>query len=99
MKMWMPLKRAVPVMAALGAGIAPAGCSATHVGESWQCPLAQGASCDSVAAADPAVPDAEAERKPVLRNPLYHVRGAVRPEVPPAARPCDAGCGGFDPLA
>ena len=93
--------RIVPVPAALVAivlgAFALAGCSATHVGESWQCPLAQGGSCDSVAAADPAVPDAAA-RKPVLQNPLYEVRGAERPEAPPARR-CDAGCGGFDPFA
>lgn len=30
----------------------------THVGESWQCPLAQGSSCATVAEADPAVPAA-----------------------------------------
>ena len=83
-------------LAALAGGLALAGCSATHVGESWQCPLAQGASCDSVAAADPAVPDSAATREPVLRAPLYEVRGAA--DAPPAARPCDAGCG-FDPLA
>ncbi len=93
--------RIVPVPAALVAivlgAFALAGCSATHVGESWQCPLAQGGSCDSVAAADPAVPDATA-RKPVRRKPLYEARGAERPEAPPARR-CDAGCGGFDPFA
>ena len=93
--------RIVPVPAALVAivlgAIALAGCSATHVGESWQCPLAQGGSCDSVAAADPAVPDAAA-RKPVLLKPLYEVRGAERSDAPPARR-CDAGCGGFDPFA
>ena len=93
--------RIVPVPAALVAivlgAIALAGCSATHVGESWQCPLAQGASCDSVAAADPAVPDAAA-RKPVLLKPLYEVRGAERPDASPARR-CDAGCAGFDPFA
>ena len=93
--------RIVPVPAALVAivlgAFALAGCSGTHVGESWQCPLAQGGSCDSVAAADPAVPDAAA-RKPVRRKPLYEVRGAERPDATPARR-CDAGCGGFDPFA
>ena len=92
--------RIAPVLAALVTAMALAGCSATHVGESWQCPLAQGASCDSVAAADPAVPGAGAERRPVLREPLYGVRGTGSSEAPPPARPCDAGCGtGFDPFA
>ncbi len=43
-----------PPMAATA--LALAGCAATHVGEDWQCPLAQGARCMSVAAADPMVP-------------------------------------------
>ena len=90
--------RSAPALAALAAAIALAGCSATHVGESWQCPLAQGAECDSVAAADPAVPDAEA-REPVPRAPLYEARGGERPEAPGRTRPCEAGCGGFDPFA
>ena len=42
--------------AALIAALALAGCSATHVGDDWQCPLAQGKVCASVFAADPAVP-------------------------------------------
>ena len=92
--------RSAPVLAALVAAMALAGCSATHVGESWQCPLAQGASCDSVAAADPAVPGARADQRPELREPLYRVRGTESSEAAPPARPCDAGCGaGFDPFA
>ena len=92
--------RIAPVLAALVTAMALAGCSATHVGESWQCPLAQGASCDSVAAADPAVPGAGADQRPVLREPLYRVRGTESSEAAPPARPCDAGCGaGFDPFA
>ena len=39
------------------AALVLAGCSSGHVGEDWQCPLAAGGSCASVAAADPAVPD------------------------------------------
>ena len=44
---------AVPalVLAVLGVG----GCGATHVRDAWQCPLAQGTACTSVAEADPAV--------------------------------------------
>ncbi len=92
-------RTAISVFASVAA-LTLAGCSATHVGESWQCPLAQGASCDSVAAADPAVPGAGAERRPVLREPLYRVRGTESSEAPPPARSCDAGCGaGFGPFA
>ena len=45
-----------PLMAVC-AVLALAGCAATNVGEDWQCPLAQGTQCTSVAAADPAVKD------------------------------------------
>ena len=92
-----PRRAAGPVPAALAGMLALAGCSATHVGESWQCPLAQGAQCTSVAAADPAVPGAGAGEAPVPRAPLYEAR---EPE-PPVAAPmpaCDAGCTGLDPL-
>ncbi len=46
-------RQALPalVLAVLGLG----GCGATHVGDAWQCPLAQGTACTSVAEADPAV--------------------------------------------
>ena len=91
-----PRRAAGVVLAAMAGMLALAGCSATHVGESWQCPLAQGAECTSVAAADPAVPDAAGEA-PVLRAPLYEARGSEPPAAP--APPCDAGCAGFDPLA
>ena len=37
------------------AALALTGCAATHIGEDWQCPSAQGARCVSVAAADPAL--------------------------------------------
>lgn len=43
------------LLLAAGALLALAGCGASHVGETWQCPLAQGAQCTSVAGADPAV--------------------------------------------
>ena len=41
-----------PAMMAF-ATLALAGCAATHIGEDWQCPPAQGVRCVSVAAADP----------------------------------------------
>ena len=53
-----PRRAAVP--AAALAALLLAGCSATHVGDAWQCPLPKGGSCGSVAEADPAVPDTRA---------------------------------------
>ncbi len=50
-----PRRLAIP--AASIAAMVLAGCSSGNIGESWQCPLADTGSCDSVAAADPAVPD------------------------------------------
>ena len=94
------LKRPLPAMIVLGA-LALGGCSGTNVGSSWQCPLARGGTCDSVAGADPAVsqaasaPDAAPADRMTIREPLYRVRGA-RPE--PAAQPCEGGCD-FDPFA
>ena len=52
------VKRSLWVCGAAVTGLLLAGCSATHVGESWQCPLAQGSSCATIAEADPAVPAA-----------------------------------------
>ncbi len=84
----------MPAAVVIGA-LALAGCSSGNIGESWQCPLAKGGSCDSVAAADPAVPDAGG--RTVLGEPLWLVRGSA-----PEARSetvCTAGCGGgFDPF-
>ena len=72
------------------------GCSSGHIGETWQCPLAEGGSCDSVAAADPAVPAATGGT--VLGEPLWRVRGD-EPSIP-AQTSCAMDCdGGFDPFA
>ena len=79
------LKPPLPAMIVLGA-LALGGCSGTNVGSSWQCPLARGGTCDSVATADPAVPqaasapDAAPADGMTIREPLYRVRGA-RPDV------------------
>ena len=105
-----PRRLAIRSAALIGA-MALAGCSSGHIGESWQCPLAKGGSCDSVAAADPAVP-VMADRT-VLKEPLWRVRDSA-PEAPPArgepapaSEPggqametaCKADCGGgFDPF-
>ena len=106
-------RRAVP--AAALAALLLAGCSSGHVGESWQCPLADTGTCDSVAAADPAVPDAGAARTTVLAEPLWRAQSTRQPNAPPAREPapdairgpgqavetpCDAACdGGFDLFA
>ena len=84
---------AIPLAAAL------AGCAATHVGDDWQCPLAQGEVCTSIAAADPAVvPEAE---PPALatRTPLYRTSdtqaAAPETETGTETRPCAEGCNPF----
>ena len=88
--------RALP--AAAIAALLLAGCSSGHVGESWQCPLADAGTCDSVATADPAVPDMNAVRDTVLGEPLWRVQDTEHPSQP-AGTPCEADCGGFDPFA
>ncbi len=94
-------KRA-PRLAAISAAMAAmllAGCSTGHIGESWQCPLAEGGTCDSVAAADPAVPDPKAAGTAVLAEPLWRVRGDELAGGS-AETPCATACGeGFDPFA
>ena len=78
----------------LGA-LALGGCAATHVGDDWQCPLAQGQVCTSVAAADPAVE--EAAELPA-RAPLHRARPAAVAET--ALGGAAPGCGeGCNPLA
>ena len=42
------------------------GCAGGHVGESWQCPIAQGVACQSVSEADPAVGSAGEDLKTTL---------------------------------
>ena len=94
-------RAALPVapVAALLAALALAGCSTGHIGESWQCPLAEGGTCDSVAAADPAVPDPKTAGTTVLAEPLWRPRGDERPETL-AETPCETACSeGFDPFA
>ena len=83
--------------AAAIAALLLAGCSSGHVGDTWQCPLAEGGACDSVAAADPAVPEAGAARKTLLAEPLWRQRAAEPGS--PAPAPCEEECGGgFDPF-
>ena len=65
---------AVPTALMSMAMLAITGCAGTHVGDDWQCPMAQGEICASVSAADPAVP-VGAERAdsqlPAGEVPLY----------------------------
>ena len=92
-----PRRTALP--AAAIAALLLAGCSSGNVGESWQCPLADAGTCDSVAAADPAVPDMSEPRSAVLNGPLWRVQDTRQPN-PAVEAPCDAACdGGFDPFA
>ena len=92
-----PRRMALP--AAALATLLLAGCSSGHVGESWQCPLADAGTCDSVAAADPAVPDMVAARDTVLGEPLWRVRGGENGTPPHKADgACEADCAGFDPF-
>ena len=92
-----PCRKALP--AAALAALLLAGCSSGHIGESWQCPLAEGGTCDSVAAADPAVPDPKAAGPIALREPLWTVRDDGQAAQTDAAPPCSAACeGGFDPF-
>ena len=91
-----PLSR---TLAALPLAAALAGCAATHVGDDWQCPLAQGEVCTSIAAADPAV--APEREPPALATgmPLYRTSGtqAAAPETETGTetRPCAEGCNSF----
>ena len=75
----------------VAAAVLLAGCSATHVGESWQCPLAQGTSCASIAEADPAVPASAARPALLFGEPLHEAR-----RRPDRSAACSGGCG---PLA
>ena len=63
---------------ALLAALLLAGCAGgSHVGEAWQCPLAQGVACASVSEADPAVAAQEEARKTAFPVPLRRVETPV----------------------
>ena len=68
-----------------GAVLALAGCAATNVGEDWQCPLAQGTQCTSVAAADPAVNGAAGAAGPAGTRPLVPGHRAAEDAAMPGA--------------
>ncbi len=85
---------ALALMAATAA-LALAGCSASHVGDDWQCPLAQGKVCASVAAADPAVPKTLAPLTRGAANPAHDVPfyrrsgGRIAADEPACESDCD----------
>ncbi len=64
-----------------------AGCSSGHIGEDWQCPLAKGGSCASVAAADPAVPKASASQAMAAGQPLRLLPSDSVADALPAREP------------
>ena len=67
-----------------------AGCAGgSHVGEAWQCPLAQGVACASVSEADPAVAPSGGPRKNSLPAPF---RRTNPPGTTGAGGPCAWGC-------
>ena len=78
-----------PSVAAIMAALLLAGCGSGHVGDSWQCPLAQGGSCTSVAAADPAVAVGGGGTR--LKEPLWKPRVGALDAT--ADSVCTNGCG------
>ena len=94
--------RRAALTAAAFAGLLLAGCSSGHVGEDWQCPLAAGGSCASVAAADPAVPKAGAARTTAPGQPIRLLPRDVETERVDTSsmepRSCETACG-FGPFA
>ncbi len=110
MTMEMKCARRLALPVAVLAALLLAGCSSGHIGEDWQCPLAKGGSCASVAAADPAVPKPAAVKRSAPGEPIRLLpleaspNGADTPpdrgpgqasmETPPCATDC-----GFDPFA
>ena len=63
--------------AALFAVLLLTGCAGgSHVGESWQCPIAQGTACRSVSEADPAVRAPGEAQETELPAPVYDAASA-----------------------
>ncbi len=100
--------RRAGIPAAALAALLLAGCSSGHIGDDWQCPLAAGGSCSSVAAADPAVPKtgaapARAPGQPIRLLPREWDADRMDRKDRSAAsvaatRSCEADCG-FNPFA
>ena len=95
--------RRTAISVAAFAALLLAGCSSGHVGDDWQCPLAAGGSCASVAAADPAVPKTDAapakeSGQPIRLLPHEWDSNLADPIPEAASRSCETECG-FDPFA
>ena len=60
-------------LAALLGALFLAGCAGGHVGESWQCPIAQGTACASVSEADPAATTTAEARETSLPSPVRSI--------------------------
>ena len=88
-----------PAAAALVGALALGGCSGTHIGDAWQCPMVQGKACVSVAGADPAVAQAVEAGGLAIRAPLYRTHGesrsSARAEKAGRGRSCDSSCNPF----
>ena len=93
-------RRLPAALGAVAGALALAGCAGSHVGDAWQCPIAQGQVCESVAAADPAVPETDEPEALAIDAPLYEPHPV--PEAGTSRDPetgCAAGCGPFAWLA
>ena len=84
--MSVPNRTALRALAGVAVVLGLGGCAATHVGNSWECPLAQGSVCARVAEADPAAAAAsgsgigEAVASERVRSTLEATcRGGCRP--------------------
>ena len=84
-------RRSIPAL--LAAVLVLSGCSATHVGDAWQCPLAQGTACASVAEADPAVAPSGKAHGLAIPGPLPWAKTG---DAGDSGAPCVEAC---DPLA
>ena len=96
------IRRLRAPLTAAGAVVALSGCAATHVGEDWQCPIAQGSLCTSVAAADPVVNDAADAGRMARTARLVPAHGLAESSALPATDPgrehrgdCAVGCNPF----
>ena len=72
-------RRAAGPLVSAAAVLALTGCAADYVGDDWQCPLAQGKVCASVAAADPAVPETRVPETLVPGTLVPGTRGTANP--------------------
>ena len=80
-------RRVIPAL--LAAVLVVGGCSATHVGDAWQCPLAQGTACTSVAEADPAVASPGNAQGLATPGPLPWGKTGEAGELVACAKGCD----------